>query len=52
MGGPLGEQGLPSFVFGPGDISQAHTKDEWVEIDQILQGAEMYYQIALILGQL
>jgi len=49
-GGPLGESGLPCFVFGPGDIAQAHTKDEWVEVDQVLQAAEMYYEIARELG--
>ena len=49
--GPLGESGLPCFVFGPGDIAQAHTKDEWVEVDQILQGVEMYYEIARELGR-
>lgn len=49
--GPLGETGLPCFVLGPGDIAQAHTKDEWVEVDQILQGAEIYFEIACELGQ-
>ena len=49
-GGPLGESGLPCFVFGPGDIAQAHTKDEWVEIDQILMASEMYFEIARELG--
>jgi acetylornithine deacetylase len=27
--------GLTAFVYGPGDIAQAHTADEWVEIDQL-----------------
>lgn len=50
-GGPLGESGLPCFVLGPGDIAQAHTKDEWVEIDQILLASEMYFEIARELGK-
>jgi acetylornithine deacetylase/succinyl-diaminopimelate desuccinylase-like protein len=48
--GPLGASGLPCVVFGPGDIAQAHTKDEWVELDQVRQAAEAYYQIACALG--
>jgi acetylornithine deacetylase len=26
----LAQGGIPSIVFGPGDIAQAHTADEWV----------------------
>jgi acetylornithine deacetylase len=29
------QAGLTAFVFGPGDIAQAHTADEWVAIDQL-----------------
>jgi acetylornithine deacetylase len=38
--------GIPSVVFGPGDIAQAHTKDEWIELDQIDRAAEILYQFA------
>ena len=34
----LAEAGIPSVVFGPGDIAQAHTADEWIELRQ-LEGA-------------
>jgi len=27
--------GLTALVFGPGDIAQAHTADEWVSLDQL-----------------
>ena len=27
--------GLTAFVYGPGDIAQAHAADEWVEIEQL-----------------
>ena len=33
----LCQAGIPSFVFGPGSIDQAHTKDEWIAIDQLNQ---------------
>ncbi len=33
--GPSSEQGTPCVVFGPGDIAQAHTKDEWIDLEQV-----------------
>jgi acetylornithine deacetylase len=29
-------------VLGPGNIAQAHTVDEWVEIDQLKKGVDLY----------
>jgi acetylornithine deacetylase/succinyl-diaminopimelate desuccinylase family protein len=37
----LASGGIPSVVFGPGDIAQAHTADEWISIRQLEQGARM-----------
>ncbi|HVJ68986.1 MAG TPA: M20 family metallopeptidase, partial [Caulifigura sp.] len=37
--------GVPSVVFGPGSIEQAHTKDEFIEIEPLRQAAEIYYRI-------
>jgi len=37
----LASGGIPSVVFGPGDIAQAHTADEWIEISQLEQGRAM-----------
>lgn len=36
--------GIPSVVFGPGLIEQAHTRDEWVAVDQVRTAAEVYYR--------
>jgi acetylornithine deacetylase len=34
--------GIPSVLFGPGSVAQAHTKDEFVETDQVLQASRVY----------
>ena len=34
----LGHVGIPSVVFGPGDIAQAHTADEWISVDALERG--------------
>jgi len=38
--------GIPSVVFGPGDIAQAHTRDEWVSLDEVEQAAAILYRLA------
>ena len=35
---------IPSVVFGPGSIQQAHTCDEWIAIEQLETATEIYYQ--------
>lgn len=40
----IAEAGIPAVVFGPGDIAQAHTKDEWIELDQIDRAVEILYR--------
>lgn len=35
---PLAEGGIPAVVFGPGDIAQAHTRDEWIAVDSLERG--------------
>ncbi len=49
--GPIAAMGVPCVVLGPGDIAQAHTKDEWVEIDQVERAAETYFHLARALGK-
>jgi acetylornithine deacetylase len=38
-------RGIPTVVFGPGDIAQAHTADEWVDLAQVDAGAEITYRL-------
>ena len=33
--------GVPSVVFGPGSIAQAHTPDEWIDLDQVDKAANI-----------
>jgi acetylornithine deacetylase/succinyl-diaminopimelate desuccinylase-like protein len=35
---PLAAGGTPSVVFGPGDIRQAHTRDEWISLASLDRG--------------
>jgi succinyl-diaminopimelate desuccinylase len=37
----LAEGGTPAVVFGPGDIAQAHTEDEWVSVAQVEQARDI-----------
>lgn len=37
--------GIPTVVFGPGSIDQAHTKDEWIQIEQLGQATEILYEL-------
>ena len=43
----IARAGIPAVVFGPGDIAQAHTKDEWIELSQLAPAAEILYRFAL-----
>ncbi|WP_141504714.1 M20 family metallopeptidase [Paenibacillus luteus] len=38
--------GIPSIVYGPGSIEQAHSAEEWVPVNEVVQAAEFYYQLA------
>jgi len=37
----LSRAGIPSVVFGPGDIAQAHTADEWISLRELERGKNM-----------
>jgi acetylornithine deacetylase len=39
--GPFSEAGIVSVLFGPGDIAQAHTAEEYLDLDQLYQATEI-----------
>ena len=38
----LAATGLPIVIIGPGSIDQAHTADEFIELDEVLRGARLF----------
>ena len=38
------KNGSPAIVFGPGDIAQAHTKDEWIDLSHLAPASEICYR--------
>jgi acetylornithine deacetylase/succinyl-diaminopimelate desuccinylase-like protein len=42
----LAGAGIPMVVFGPGDIAQAHTCDEWISLDEVAAASEILYRFA------
>ena len=38
--------GIPTVVFGPGSIAQAHTADEWIAVDELDRAVEVLYRVA------
>ena len=41
--------GVPAIVWGPGDIAQAHTADEWISIRQLERGMDVLSRFLLSL---
>ena len=37
----LSAGGIPSVVFGPGDVAQAHTADEWISLAELERGKDL-----------
>jgi acetylornithine deacetylase/succinyl-diaminopimelate desuccinylase-like protein len=37
---------VPTVVFGPGSIDQAHTADEFIAISELELATEVFYDIA------
>lgn len=40
-------QHIPTIIMGPGDLAQAHVKDEFVRIEELHQAAEIYLSLTL-----
>ena len=38
---------IPTIILGPGDLAQAHVKDEYVKIEELHQAAQIYTSLAL-----
>ena len=43
----LAQHGVPSIIFGPGSIDQAHTPHEFVELAQVEQAEDFYYRMMM-----
>lgn len=46
-GAAIGASGVPTVVFGPGSVRQAHTADEYIEVTELELGVELFHQIAV-----
>lgn len=42
----ISASGTPAVVFGPGDIAQAHTCDEWVDLEEVEKAAQILFHLA------
>jgi acetylornithine deacetylase/succinyl-diaminopimelate desuccinylase family protein len=40
------DRGIPTCIFGPGNVAQAHSDDEYIEVDQVAKAAQVYALIA------
>lgn len=41
----IAPKGIPTVVFGPGSIKQAHTKDEWLDSKDLMRAVDIYVYI-------
>ncbi|MEI6715815.1 MAG: M20 family metallopeptidase [Verrucomicrobiota bacterium] len=44
------KNGSAAIAMGPGSIAQAHTKDEWIAVDDLIQGAEFFEKFLRLLS--
>lgn len=50
-GAHLGAVGIPTVVFGPGNIREAHGAIEYIQVDQLIKATEVYTTFLLENGQ-
>jgi acetylornithine deacetylase len=43
--------GVPAMVFGPGSIEQAHTVDEWIDVEELETASEILFQFCASLDE-
>ncbi len=44
--GWLSAAGIPTAIYGPGSLAQAHAVDEWVELEQVVAASKIYALLA------
>jgi acetylornithine deacetylase/succinyl-diaminopimelate desuccinylase-like protein len=44
-GSKLAAAGIPTIILGPGNIAQAHTKDEFIALTDLESGTEAYVNL-------
>ena len=44
----LAAAGVPTVVFGPGSIAQAHTDDEWIAVDQVQAATAVFRRVGTV----
>ncbi len=47
----LSRAGVPTIIFGPGSIDQAHAAVEWVDCDQVVRAAEFHRGFLMEFGR-
>lgn len=43
--GVFKQGGIPCVLFGPGSIAQAHTKNEFIDMQQVVKAAEFFAEV-------
>ncbi|MCD6364599.1 MAG: ArgE/DapE family deacylase [Planctomycetes bacterium] len=50
--GVFKKAGIPCVLFGPGSIKQAHTREEFIELGQVVKAAQVYAEIIRSAGRM